>query len=209
MTTVQQKKNPRWCILFGPLSLVNASKASASRTKQVGFANVNSDYSEYLLYVEFEYEFKTYYKKVNSKKLKHYNSTINVNDFDAAEHSVYAGIVKTEWNQHRIPFWPLFKYKKEKTIVPRVHISWCAPRRGDISNDRRTVKKHDQILIDYTWIKKKVFYKSADYKPEKQFYKDDKDEEKEEEEEEDNDYNENEDDNDGKHNNNIKIIILL
>ena len=122
-----------------------------------------------------------------------------MNDFDAAEHSVYTDTVKTEWNQHRLPFWPLFKYKNEKKIVPRVHISWCG-RHGDISNDRRIVKKHDQILIDYTWIKKKVFYKSADYKPEKQFYEDDDDEE-EGDEKADDDYNENENNNDGKDNN--------
>ncbi len=182
------------------------------KKNQVDFANVNSDYSKYLLYVEFQYEFKTYYKKVRSKKLKHYKSTIHVIDFDAAEHSVYSGTVRTEWDQHRLPTWPKFKHKKEKKIVPRVHISWKG-RQDDISNVRRIVQKHDQILIDYPWIKKKIFYKSADYKPEKQFYKDDDDEEQEEEEEpqeeQDDEYNENEDDNNGKdynYDNNNNII---
>ena len=62
------KKKPHWCILFGPLSLVNASTVGTYTSAQVGFANVNSDYSEYLLYTEFKYEFKTFYKKVRSKK---------------------------------------------------------------------------------------------------------------------------------------------
>ena len=53
------KRKPKWCILFGLLSLVNAS---GNTTIKVGFANVNQDYSEYLLYFEFEYEFKAYYK---------------------------------------------------------------------------------------------------------------------------------------------------
>ena len=67
--------------------------ASANPIK-VGFANSNPDYNEHLLYCEFKYSFKACYKKDNSKKLKHYNSTIEVDDFDAAEHSVYTDTVK-------------------------------------------------------------------------------------------------------------------
>ncbi len=183
---------------------MNASTVGTYTSAQVGFANVNSDYSEYLLYTEFKYEFKTFYKKDRSKKIKHLRSSIEVDDFDASENLLYNGTVKTEWNQHLIPIWPYFKYKEEKKIVPRVHISWCG-RKTDISNERRIVKKREQILIDYEWIKQKVFYNSADYKPEKQFIEDDDDEEEDEEEEQqeeqDDDYNENEDDDDGKHNN--------
>ena len=182
------------------------------------FCERHSDYSEYLLYSEFKYEFKTFYRKVRSKKIKHLRSSIEVDDFDASENLVYNGTVKTEWNQHRVPIHPYFKYKNERRIVPRVHISWCG-RKTDISNGRRIVKKREQILIDYEWIKQKVFYNSADYKPEKQFIEDDDDEEEEEEEEEqqqqeqDDDYNENDDDDDGEHNNynnnynNIKYIL--
>jgi hypothetical protein len=201
------KKKPHWCILFGPLSLVNASAVGTYTSAQVGFANVNSDYSEYLLYTEFKYEFRTFYKKVRSKKIKHLRSSIKVDDFDASENLVYNETVKTDWNQHRVPIEPYFKYKEERKIVPRVHISWCG-RKADISNERRIVKKREQILIDYGWIKQKVFYNSADYKPEKQFIEDDDDEEEEEQEEQqeeqDDDYNENDDDDDGKHNNNNK-----
>ena len=58
------KKRQRLCILYGPLSLVNASPEA----KQIGFANSNQDYKEKLMYCEFVYLFNASYKTIVSKK---------------------------------------------------------------------------------------------------------------------------------------------
>jgi phosphopantothenoylcysteine synthetase/decarboxylase len=42
-------------------------------------------------------------------------------------------------------------------------------RQKDFTNSARTVQKDNQILIPYDWVKRKVFYKLTDYKPEKLF----------------------------------------
>ena len=146
----------RRCILFGPLSLVNAS---AKRIK-VGFTNTNPDNNDKQLYSEFVYSFKAFYKQNNSKRMKHYKSTIEADDFDAATRSVYKNNIKTKWNKHRLPFWPAVKSSSERKIIPRVDISWYG-REGDHTNETRTVRQDNEILINYPWIKKKVFYKST------------------------------------------------
>jgi hypothetical protein len=159
------KKRHRLCILYGPLSLVNASIEAKNL---IGFANTLPDYNEKLMYCEFVYEFKACYRKISSRRRKLWNTTIQVDDFDTTEEKVYKKTIKTEWDSRRLPTWPKTKSKSEKKLIPRVKISWCGGKK-DFTNSARTVQKDNQILIPYDWVKRKVFYKLTDYKPEKLF----------------------------------------
>ena len=200
------------CILYGLLSLVNAGTEAK---KMIGFANTIPDYNEKLMYCEFVYEFTASYRKISSRRRKFWKTTIQVDDFDTTEEKVYKKTIKTEWDNRRLPNWPKTKSKNEKKLIPRVKISWNGGKK-DFNNSARTVQKDNQILIPYNWVKRKVFYKLTDYKPEKLFRRkiqhvvenseeynsnDDIEEKQEDEEEEepdnaDDDYNENEDDDD-------------
>ena len=214
------KKRQRLCILYGPLSLVNASEEA----KKIGFANSNPNHNDKLLYCEFVYVFKASYKTISSKQKEYYNTTIQVDDYDASVERVYKNTIKTEWDNCRLPVWPQEKSKEEeRKLIPRVSISWSGCE-GDFANSARTVKKDNQIFIGYKWEKRKVFYKLTDYKHEKLFQRkiehlveddaeyNDIDYIEEEEEEPDNaddDYNENEDDDNGNDDNNDYFLMIL
>jgi hypothetical protein len=174
----------RFCILYGPLSLVN------SRSNiPVGFLQCDPVYHHLQLYYEFEYTIHAYRDNVNYRgriqNLILRSLTYTAHPYDTTINAVYGGPRFTK-NRHFIPQLPETKTITKTELVARVKMSWMGP-----VNDNSPVRRlqvGQQIFIAYRYIDivEPVYIdltNDNDEEEEKEEEEEDEDEDEDEEEE--------------------------
>ena len=126
-----------WCILYGPLSLVN------SRSVPIGFLQCHPvTHNE--IYYEFEYIiFKTRYPAILTRTY-----SISATPFDENNRTPYS-TPRHSTNRNPDDLTMIHKITK-KELVLRVKMSW----KGQINDhsEARHIRAEQQIYINYPWI---------------------------------------------------------
>lgn len=135
-----------WCILYGPLSLVNSNRHAS-----VGFLQCDPIHHDQELFFEFEFSIAEStiimnYGEEDQMEVSDRHPQITVTPFDRIHHAWYSH-VRFSINHHPAP--PLTKLKTMKELAARVKMSWKG--RDNDRSDRRRISYGDQIFIDYSW----------------------------------------------------------
>jgi hypothetical protein len=135
-----------WCILYGPLSLVNSN-----RNVPVGFLHCDPVNHEEELFFEFNFSIAhstivMYAGEEDEMVISDRYPQITVTPFDRTNHAWYSH-VRYSSNHHPAP--PLTRLNTMKELVARVKMSWKG--RDNDRSDRRRIMYADQIYIDYPW----------------------------------------------------------
>ena len=127
-----------WCILYGPLSLVN------SKPVPIGFLQCHPE-THRELYYEFEY---VIFKNRYSGGLLTRTYNISATPFDETNRRLYS---TPRHSTNRNPDHPTMVHKiTKKELVQRVKMSW----KGKLNDntEARSVRSGQQIYINYPWI---------------------------------------------------------